>query len=151
MKILLICTHNACRSIIGEAVFNKIAFPRIETKSAGSSPRGSVHPLTIKHLERHGYDTSKLTSKSWDDFADWEPNVVITLCDQAAGETCPVYFGKSLKIHWGLPDPSKEDKNEYKNFDRTIETLEKRVHGLLNNNFENMSKDDLMLLFKKVI
>jgi|TARA_R110002096_G_scaffold416576_3_gene619579 arsenate reductase (thioredoxin) len=151
MKILLICTHNACRSIIGEAVFNKLGNPRIEARSAGSSPRGIVHPLTLKHLTRHDYDTSTLESQSWDDFSDWKPDVVITLCDQAAGETCPIYFGDSLKIHWGLPDPSKDTTNEFENFDSIISILEKRIAKLLDEKFEDMDNNDLKLLFNRVI
>ena len=73
MKILLICTHNACRSIIGEAVINKIAVARITAKSAGSSPRGEIHPLTLKHLTRRDYDTSSLKSQSWNDFENGTP------------------------------------------------------------------------------
>ena len=151
MKILLICTHNACRSIIGEAVASKLAFPRINARSAGSSPRGQVHPLTLKHLSRHGYDISALKSQSWDDFEDWKPDVVITLCDQAAGESCPVYFADCLKIHWGIADPSKDTANETQNFDQTINILEERFKKLLNEDFENINREELMLLFNKVI
>lgn len=150
MKILFICTHNACRSIIGEAVANKISNFRLKARSAGSAPRGIVHPLTIKHLERHTYDTTNLTSQSWDDFEGWNPTVVITLCDQAAGETCPLYFGDSLKIHWGLPDPSKDVTNEVKNFDNIISILENRIVRLLNEDFENMNHSELKLLFNTV-
>ena len=151
MKILLICTHNACRSIIAEALINKMAAARITAKSAGSSPRGQIHPLTIKHLNRRGYNTTQLKSQSWDDFADYQPDVVITLCDQAAGETCPAFFSNSLKIHWGIPDPSKSTENETKNFDNTINTLEKRTEKLLNETFETMTPTELKTLFEKVI
>ncbi len=151
MKILLICTHNACRSIIAEAVFAKMATARITAKSAGSNPRGQIHPLTIKHLKRRGYDTTYLKSQSWDDFDDYKPDVVLTLCDQAAGETCPVVFSSSLKIHWGIADPSKNTENETNNFDDAINTLEKRAEKLLNENFENMSFTELYTLFEKVI
>lgn len=154
MKILLICTHNACRSIIGEAVVNKIGASALEAKSAGSSPRGVIHPLTIKHLNLHGYDTSTLKSQSWDGFEDWKPDVIITLCDQAAGETCPAYLGNSVKVHWGLPDPSKgagDEESEVKKFNRTINTLETRVKKLLNENLDNLGKSELNALFEKVI
>ncbi|MBT5074392.1 MAG: arsenate reductase ArsC [Kordiimonadaceae bacterium] len=150
MKILLICTHNACRSIIAEAVANKISTPRIIARSAGSSPRGHVHPLTLKHLARHGYDINNLKSQSWDEFENFSPDVVITLCDQAAGETCPVYFGNCLKIHWGLNDPSKNSENEVENFDNTITILENRFRGLLEEEFETMDTSALNKLFEKV-
>lgn len=151
MKILLICTHNACRSIIGEAVINKIAAPHITARSAGSSPRGEIHPLTLKHLNRHKYDVSTLKSQSWDDFENWDTDIVITLCDQAAGETCPVYFKDCLKIHWGLTDPSKDPRNEQENFDRTINILEERIKKLLNENFETMNSDQLTSLFNDIL
>ena len=151
MKILLICTHNACRSIIGEAVINKTAASRITARSAGSSPRGEIHPLTLKHLRRRDYDISSLKSQSWNDFEHWIPDVIITLCDQAAGETCPIYFNDCLKIHWGLSDPSKGHKNEQENFDHTINTLEERIKKLLNENFEDMNADQLSSLFNNII
>ena len=151
MKLLLICTHNACRSIIAEAIFCMIASDRITAKSAGSSPRGQIHPLTIKHLNRREYDTTHLKSQSWDDFDDYQPDVVITLCDQAAGETCPVFFSNSLKIHWGIADPSKSIENETKNFDEAINILEKRTRRLLNETFETMTPAELKILFEKVI
>ncbi len=156
MKILLICTHNACRSIIGEAVINQLAQnetnlpPRIIAKSGGSSPRGDVHPLTLKHLKRRGYDISNCRSQSWDDFAAFEPDVVISLCDQAANEVCPVYFDDSLKINWGLADPSKDCKNEIENFDTLINILIKRTEKLLQQDFENMSREQLKILFEKI-
>jgi arsenate reductase len=112
MKILYICTHNRCRSILSEAITNGIASDEIEAKSAGSQPAGEVHPLSLKYLEHAGYATDGLQSQSWDDFEDFKPDVVVTVCDSAAGETCPVYFNDSLKVHWGLSDPSKIEGNE---------------------------------------
>lgn len=107
MKILYICTHNRCRSILSEAITNQLAGDIIEAKSAGSQPAGEVHPLSIYYLEQQGVSTQGLTSQSWDDFADFAPDLVITVCDSAANETCPVYFSDSLQVHWGLADPSK--------------------------------------------
>lgn len=107
MKILYICTHNRCRSILSEAITNSIAGDVIEAKSAGSEPSGLVHPLTLKFLEQTGYSSQNLHSQSWDEFQDFQPDIVVTVCDSAAGESCPLYFGNSLKVHWGLPDPSK--------------------------------------------
>lgn len=112
MKILYICTHNRCRSILSEAITNHIAGEVMEAKSAGSQPSGVVHPLSIKYLEQLGYSTQDLHSQSWDDFAEFEPDVVVTVCDSAAGESCPVYFSNSLKVHWGLGDPSKIEGEE---------------------------------------
>lgn len=150
MKILFICTHNACRSIIAEAVTNKIAKPHITAKSAGSTPRGEIHPLTLKHLKLHNYDISDLKSECWNDYKSWQPDMVITLCDQAAGETCPIYFGDCLKIHWGLNDPSRADGNEQENFDLTINTLETRIKNLLNHDLANLNNQELINLFESV-
>nr|WP_297349890.1 arsenate reductase ArsC [uncultured Glaciecola sp.] len=112
MKILYICTHNRCRSILSEAITNGIAGDVIEARSAGSQPAGIVHPLSLKYLKQAGYLTQDLQSQSWDDFEDFEPDVVVTVCDSAAGETCPIYFTNSIKVHWGLSDPSKVEGDE---------------------------------------
>jgi arsenate reductase len=112
MKILYICTHNRCRSILSEAITNNLASDSIEAKSAGSQPAGIVHPLSLKYLKMAGYSTHGLHSQSWDDFAGFHPDVVVTVCDSAAGETCPVYFTNSIKVHWGLSDPSKIEGDE---------------------------------------
>ncbi len=134
MKILYICTHNRCRSILSEAITNGIASGTIEAKSAGSQPAGEVHPLSIKYLQQAGYNTDGLQSQSWDDLEAFEPDIVVTVCDSAAGEACPVWFGKSLKVHWGLEDPSKMQGSEQvieAAFNTTIKQIEQRVESLL--------------------
>ena len=105
MKLLYICTHNRCRSILSEAITQQRAAGLIEARSAGSSPAGQVHPMTLHHLEQQGYATQGLRSTSWGDFADWEPDVVITVCDRAAQEPCPLYFGRAHQLHWSLARP----------------------------------------------
>lgn len=107
MKILYICTHNRCRSILCEAITNLMAGPGMMAASAGSTPEGAVHPLTLHYLREAGVPIVGLHSKSWDDLEDFEPDLVITVCDSAARESCPVWFGKAVKVHWGLADPSK--------------------------------------------
>ena len=107
MKILYICTHNRCRSILSEAITNSLASQSIQAKSAGSQPSGEVHPLSLKYLQQSGYSSQGLRSQSWDDFEQFQPDLVVTVCDSAAGEACPIYFGNSVKVHWGLSDPSK--------------------------------------------
>ena len=108
LKILFICTHNRCRSILSEAITNQIAAGLIEAQSAGSHPAEQVHPLTLEYLASCGYDVSGLHSKSWQSMADsFSPDVVIMVCDQAAGESCPLWLGTVPKLHWGLADPSK--------------------------------------------
>ena len=106
MNILFVCTHNRCRSILSEALLRDIAGNDIAVASAGSAASGQVHPLSIAHLRREGIDTTVLHSKSWDDIEDFAADVVITVCDSAAGEACPLWLGNALKIHWPLKDPS---------------------------------------------
>ncbi|MGA0806742.1 MAG: arsenate reductase ArsC [Pseudohongiellaceae bacterium] len=107
MKILYVCTHNRCRSILCEAITNLVAGPGMMAASAGSQPEGQVHPLTLQYLREAGVPTVGLHSKSWDALEDFEPDLVITVCDSAANESCPAWFGKAVKVHWGLADPSK--------------------------------------------
>lgn len=146
MKILFICTHNACRSVLGEVIARTLGKGRLETASAGSAPRGVVHPLTLKYLSKHGYSTDGVNSQSWDELSDFEPDVVITVCDSAAGEACPVWMGNTLKVHWGLPDPSKghsSEEEEAEAFAHVINVLEKRINTLLGKDFEQMDADQL--------
>jgi arsenate reductase len=133
MKILFICTHNRCRSILAEAVTNHVGHPHIQAVSGGSSPQGVVHPLSLEYLFEHGVSTQGLISQSWDDFEDFSPDAVITLCDSAAKETCPVWFGDTVQVHWGLEDPSKlvNELDQEKAFKNTISVLERRVQRLL--------------------
>ncbi len=135
MKILYICTHNRCRSILSEAITNHISAGKIVAKSAGSQPVGEVHPLSIKYLQDAGISTEGLQSQSWDEFEQFAPDLVVTVCDFAAGETCPMWFGKSLKVHWGLADPSKLQGTEEQiadAFRATIEQIKQRVEQLVN-------------------
>mgnify|MGYP003676474088 FL=1 len=147
MKILYICTHNRCRSILSEAITNQIAGDVIEAKSAGSQPAGVVHPLSLKYLAQTGYAIDGLQSQSWDDFEDFQPDVV-TVCDSAAGEACPLYFGNSLKVHWGLSDPSKIEGDEVQTeqaFIACIDEIVERVQKLKNIAAQYLDKDALKL------
>ena len=133
MKVLYICTHNRCRSILSEAITNHVAGDVITAKSAGSQPVGEVHPLSLKYLSEAGIPTEGLKSQSWDEFEAFAPDLVITVCDSAAGESCPVWFGKSVKVHWGLSDPSKLTGNEEdiaRAFNDTIAQISARVTDL---------------------
>lgn len=150
MKILYICTHNRCRSILSEAITNQVSLTqaqgRIQAKSAGSQPAGAVHPLSIQYLQEAGISTEGLTSQSWDELEAFEPDVVVTVCDSAAGESCPLWFGKSVKVHWGLADPSKieggkEQKAEA--FRETIAEIQQRVTDLLALDTEQLTSDEL--------
>ncbi|MEP1445030.1 MAG: arsenate reductase ArsC [Paraglaciecola sp.] len=134
MKVLYICTHNRCRSILSEAITNHFSDGKIVAKSAGSQPAGEVHPLSIKYLQEAGIATDGLHSQSWDDFEAFDADLVVTVCDSAAGESCPLWFGKSLKVHWGLADPSKLQGTEEQlaeAFRSTIEQIKNRVFQLV--------------------
>lgn len=106
MNFLFLCTGNSCRSILAEALLTSMAPRGITAQSAGSRPAGFVHPMALAVLRKAGLPTEGLSSKSWDNLAE-KPDIVITLCADAAGETCPVYLGNVARCHWGLPDPAK--------------------------------------------
>jgi arsenate reductase (thioredoxin) len=105
MNVLFLCTGNSCRSILAEAVFNHLAPVGWHAMSAGSQPTGQVHPRSLALLAREGIPTDGLHSKSWDDLPV-TPDIVVTVCSGAAGETCPAYLGPVLRAHWGVEDPA---------------------------------------------
>ncbi|MDG2174758.1 MAG: arsenate reductase ArsC [Gammaproteobacteria bacterium] len=108
MKILFICTHNRCRSILAEAIARHCGKGLLKPASAGSQPAGVVDPLTLEALTRHQIPADGLQCKSWNDLKEFNPDLVITVCDSAAAEACPVWLGRAVKVHWGLADPSIE-------------------------------------------
>ncbi len=134
MKILYICTHNRCRSILSEAITNHLGEGVVTAVSAGSQPVGEVHPLTLKYLSERSIATDGLTSESWDGMQSAQPDLVVTVCDSAAGENCPLWMGNTRKLHWGLPDPTKvegSDEEIAEAFSSVIERIEKRVAVLV--------------------
>lgn len=134
LKILYICTHNRCRSILSEAISNHMAAGKLQARSAGSQPVGEVHPLSLKYLAAAGISTAGLSSQSWDEFEQFAPDIVVTVCDSAAAETCPVWFADTVKVHWGLTDPSKlqgSDEEKAQAFAATIAEIKQRVTALL--------------------
>lgn len=115
LNVLFLCTHNSARSVIAECVVNRLGAGRFKGYSAGSQPRGQVHPYAIDLLQHLNYDTSGLRSKSWEEFAaPGAPKLdfVFTVCDDAANEACPVWPGQPMTAHWGLPDPSAAEGTE---------------------------------------
>lgn len=146
MKLLYICTHNRCRSILSEAITNSLAGDLIIARSAGSQPADEVHPLSLKYLRQMGYPVTGLRSESWHNFAQFQPDVVITVCDSAAGEACPAYFGNSIKIHWGMADPSKIEgkaSEQEEAFMACIDEIVRRVRILKNIAEQNLKQSDL--------
>lgn len=135
-NVLFLCTGNSARSIIAEAILNKLGAGKFRAYSAGSQPKGNVNPNTIQLLRGLGYDTSGFRSKSWSEFAsaDAPPlDFVFTVCDNAAGETCPFWPGQPMTAHWGIPDPAEAQgsaaeialafKDAYRMLNRRIETF----------------------------
>ncbi len=145
MKILYICTHNRCRSILSEALTNFYAAGKIQAFSAGSQPVGEVHPLSLKFLQEKNIPISSLKSQSWLDFENKDIDLVITVCDSAANETCPLWFNDTLTHHWALPDPSKLNGDEHvlrTAFFDVMTTIEKRIQILLQLDWDTLSLDD---------
>jgi arsenate reductase len=108
-NVLFICTGNSARSLMAEAVLNQLGGGRFRAFSAGSQPAGKPHPMTLELLGRHRYDLSALRSKSWDEFSQPGAPVmdfVLTVCDKAAGEVCPIWPGQPISAHWGVEDPA---------------------------------------------
>ena len=146
MKVLFMCTHNSCRSILSEAVFNHLAPDGFEAVSSGSFPSGRVNPRALQTLEAAGIPTAGLSSKASDAFESAPPDIVITVCDRAAGEACPLFFGPALKAHWGLADPSEATGAEADieaAFATTLAKIQERVHAFLALPFATMSDEQL--------
>ncbi|PLR64017.1 MULTISPECIES: arsenate reductase ArsC [Pseudomonas] len=142
MKVLFMCTANSCRSILSEAVFNHLAPPGFEATSSGSFPKGQVLPRSLSTLQAAGISTKGLYSKGNEAFADSPPDVVITVCDKAAGEACPVYFGPAMKAHWGLEDPSDvlgDEASVQAAFDATLAIIATRCRAFFAVPFDRLS------------
>ena len=133
LNVLVLCTGNSARSIIGEVLINELGEGRLRAFSAGSQPVGKVNPGAIDKLEREGHDLSELESKSWDRFSGPgapDIDIVITVCDNAAGESCPIWNGAPVTAHWGIPDPASAG-DPGPAFDAAYAALRARVEALL--------------------
>ncbi|UQS16650.1 arsenate reductase ArsC [Pseudomonas sp. HS6] len=146
MRVLFMCTANSCRSILSEAMFNHLAPQGFEAVSAGSFPKGQVLPRSLSTLQEAGIAIAGLSSKGNDAFEDNPPDIVITVCDKAAGEACPVYFGPALKAHWGLEDPSEVSGDEAAisaAFHGTLARIETRCRAFFTLPFAQLDRDAL--------
>ncbi|MEE3387542.1 arsenate reductase ArsC [Alcanivorax sp.] len=153
MTILVLCTGNSCRSIIGEALINALGQGRFRGLSAGSHPTGQVNPGALAVLARHGITPANPASKSMDDLADEEIDLIITVCDSAAGEACPVWLGDVPKLHWGLPDPAHAqgtDEEIAAAFEATYQQLEQRLQALFAVSLDELNENGLVACGEKI-
>jgi arsenate reductase len=144
-NVLVLCTGNSARSILGEVLFNKLGQGKIKAYSAGSHPAGSVNPGALELLKKMGYSTEGLRSKSWDEFAvpgAPEFDFIFTVCDNAAGEACPLWLGKPATAHWGIPDPAHVEGEEARRaaFKTASEQLARRIQLFLSLPIEKLDK-----------
>lgn len=146
MKILFMCTANSCRSVLSEGLFNHVAPEGMTAVSSGSFPSGRLNPRAVSTLQGLGVDTSALYSKGSESFQDSPPDIVITVCDKAGGEPCPVYFGPAIKSHWGLADPSDvegTDSEIQSAFDATVAHIRERFAVFFTLNHDALSPAEL--------
>ncbi len=146
MNILFLCTGNSCRSILAEATFDALAPEGMRAMSAGSKPTGEVHPRSIALLKREGISTEGYHSKSWDNLPV-TPDIVITVCGNAAGETCPAYLGNVVRAHWGVEDPAKATGTEQEidaAFEKAYSILRRRIEAFLKLNIAEIQNQDYL-------
>jgi arsenate reductase len=153
LNILVLCTGNSCRSVLGEALLNHLAAGRFKAVSAGSHPLGRINQGALATLARHGLPTEAYRSQSWDEFEDADIDIMISVCDSAAGEACPAYLGKAVRGHWGLSDPAHVKGTEEEiiaAFEAIYAVLENRIHQLLALPVESMSRQELSEALNKI-
>ena len=149
IAVLFLCTGNSARSVLAEVLLNSLAGDRFVAYSAGSQPAGRVNPGAIAQLERMGHPTADLRSKSWDEFA--EPGAlacrfVFTVCDNAAGESCPIWIGAPMTIHWGIPDPAAvtEPPDAVASaFELAYGQMRRRIEGLIELPLDDLTDDEI--------
>jgi arsenate reductase len=145
-NVLVLCTGNSARSILGEALFNALGKGRFIAHSAGSKPAGQVNPFALELLKQQGFSTEGLRSKSWDEFAvpgAPEFDFIFTVCDNAAGEACPLWLGKPATAHWGIPDPAAvtgDDATKRAAFRKASDQLARRIQLFMHLPIEKLDK-----------
>ena len=166
-KVLVLCTGNSARSILGEMLFNHLGKGRIEAHSAGSKPGGAVNPVALETLARHGVPSAGARSKSWDEFnADAVPpapshkgipvpitfDFIFTVCAGAAGEACPVWPGHPATAHWGIPDPAHVEPLEARReaFEEAYQSLRKRIEAFLALPLETLGREESALAARRI-
>jgi arsenate reductase len=154
-NILVLCTGNSARSILGEALFNHLGAGRIKAWSAGSKPSGVVNPVALETLAKHGVSVADVRSKSWDEFAvPSAPTIhfIFTVCGNAAAETCPVWPGHPATAHWGIPDPAHVEPMEARReaFEEAYQSLKTRIEAFLALPLETMTPQEAALAARRI-
>lgn len=148
-NVLFLCTGNSARSILGESLLNHVGDGRFRAFSAGSTPKGQVHPMTLKVLQEAGIPTDGLRSKSWEEFAGPDApkmDFVFTVCDAAAGDTCPIWPGHPLTAHWGIEDPAAVAGPEFRQrlaFEDALRFMRNRIAAFINLPLESIDRTAL--------
>jgi arsenate reductase len=157
-NVLVLCTGNSARSILGEMLFNHLGQCRIKAYSAGSKPGGVVNPVAIETLQKHGISCEGARSKSWDEFSSGAVppaptfDFIFTVCGNAANEVCPMWPGHPTTAHWGIPDPAHVEPIEARRiaFEEAYQSLKKRVEAFLALPLENLSRDEVLAAARKI-
>ncbi len=154
LTVLVLCTGNSCRSILAEVLFNELGDKRFLAYSAGSQPSGTVNPGALKKLADEGHGTHGLRSKSWDEFSGADApaiDIVITVCDSAAGESCPLWYGSPITVHWGIPDPAVASAAEADAaFDLTYRQLRSRIEQVMELPLESLDRRQWKDAFQRI-
>ncbi|MDX9706509.1 MAG: arsenate reductase ArsC [Azospira sp.] len=155
LKVLVLCTGNSARSILGEALFNHLGAGRVRAFSAGSQPSGKVNPVALETLAKHGIPLPEARSKSWDEFAaPGAPQIdfIFTVCASAAGEACPIWPGHPATAHWGIPDPAHVEPMAARReaFELAYRQLRARIEAFLALPLETMSADEVKAAARKI-
>lgn len=148
-NVLVLCTGNSARSVLGEMLFNHLGAGRVQAYSAGSKPAGQVNPVALETLEKHGVPCVGARSKSWDEFAaPGAPQIdfIFTVCGNAAQEACPVWPGHPTTAHWGIPDPAHVEPLEARRaaFEVAYQSLKRRIEAFLALPLESLSRDEIV-------
>mgnify|MGYP002633446844 CR=1 len=156
LNLLFLCTHNSARSILGEIVTNTRSKGKFKAFSAGSTPSGTVNKFAYRIASAYGYPRNRLSSKSLDEFSKNNApkiDLVITVCDSAAKEACPVWIGGPGNVHWGFSDPSDQGNNgeeTHSAFNTVAKEIERRITTIVRTDINNYSSEELILLFNEV-
>ncbi len=155
-NVLFLCTHNSARSVLAEAILNKFGEGKFRAYSAGSHPKSAPNPFALDKAEQLGFQRESFKSKSWDEFAiPGAPHmdIIITVCDDAAGEVCPVWLGHPATAHWGFPDPSATEGDDVVKraaFDATFHAIKHRIDLLINLPVEKLERLALANELKRI-